>query len=767
MNNVETMLDMYLFETTTLLEQLDELLIDAEKISNFSADDINEIFRIMHTIKGSSAMMEFNSLMSIAHKVEDLFYYIRENGVNQEYASTLFDLMFESADFLKQEIEKVQTGQPLTDNIDSFSSKINDSVEKIKNILPVELSKTTNVETTANSSVSNLAENYTYRINILYDLDSSMENLRSLMLVNSLEDVCGEFKFSPNDIETNKLTAKHISEFGFDLFFSSEKDLNSAISLVKNSTNIRNYQILDTEANAVSPIDGDTKTKITIFFELESGMENLRALMVTTALSEVVTDFKMFPEDVETNPETAKYISENGFDLILDKRSDVKKTIDVIKQSSNVRDYEVLENFVDENVASVIAVDDVIVNVKAEEKTTSHTVQNKQSLISVNLQKLDNLMNIVGEIVITESMVTSSPEVLDLNLDSFTKSARQLRKLTDELQDIVMSIRMVPVSGVFQKMNRIVRDMDKKLGKSVELVMVGEHTEVDKAIVDGISDPIMHLVRNAMDHGIESNAKDRTALGKSTTGKITLTAQHTGSDVLISVSDDGKGIDPDAILKKANSKGLLIKPIEDYSKKEALALVMMPGFSTKEQVTEFSGRGVGMDVVKKNIEKIGGTVTMNSDLGTGTSIVFKIPLTLAIASCMKVSVSNSIYAIPIMNIKQSFKAKPEDIIYDTDNNEIIKWMDTFYKVLRLHKVYDVDGAKTDLLEGIMVLVEADDKSYCMFVDELLGEQQVVVKPLPKYLSTFNIKEVGIGGCTILGDGQISLILDVFNLYNIS
>ena len=383
----------------------------------------------------------------------------------------------------------------------------------------------------------------------------------------------------------------------------------------------------------------------------------------------------------------------------------------------------------------------------------------------MNLAKLDNLVALVGEIVITESMVTSSPDIQNLkNMDSFLKATRQLRKLTDDLQDIVMSLRMVPVSGVFQKMNRIVRDMKQKLKKDVRLTIVGENTEVDKSIVDSIGDPIMHIVRNSMDHGIEDSAEERIAAGKNPQGEITLSASHTTNEVIISIQDDGRGVDPAGVMAKARKNGILTKPENEYTQKEILALLLAPGFSTNEVVTEYSGRGVGMDVVKKNVETIGGTVTITSELGKGMCTTLKIPLTMAIVDGMEIAVGKSVFTIPIANIRQSFKVKNEEVIYDTEGNEIIKCMDQFYPIIRIHDLYNIETEVTNIEEGILVWVESGDKSCCLFVDDLLGEQQVVVKPLPTYLNSFNIKDSGISGCTILGDGNISIILDVLNLY---
>ena len=373
-------------------------------------------------------------------------------------------------------------------------------------------------------------------------------------------------------------------------------------------------------------------------------------------------------------------------------------------------------------------------------------------------------MAVVGEIVITESMVIASPDLQNVKLDNFLKSARQLRKLTDDLQDIAMSLRIVPVSSVFQKMNRIVRDMKKTLNKDVRLTIIGEDTEVDKTIVDSISDPIMHIVRNSMDHGIEDTVEERLEAGKEAQAEIILSAKHTGSEVIISVEDDGKGMDTDAILAKASRNGLLTKPVEEYSKKEILSLLMLPGFSTNSEVTEFSGRGVGLDVVRKNVEAIGGVVSITSEEGKGSKTTLKLPLTLAIVDGMEISIGGNIFTIPIANIRQSFKATNEDIILDASGHEIIKCMDEFFPIVRIRDLFHMEEGFTDIDDGIMMWVEASDKSYCIFVDQLIGEQQVVVKPFPPYLNNFNIKHSGISGCTVLGDGNISIILDIGSIY---
>ncbi|MEF9999039.1 MAG: chemotaxis protein CheA [Lachnospiraceae bacterium] len=693
-NSMDNMLDMYLFETNSLLEQLDELLINAEKSDDFSTDDVNEIFRIMHTIKGSSAMMQFTSLMTIAHHIEDLFFYIRENGLealDSSHKTELFNLMFRSTDILRAEVTKLESNEPLSSNVDNFAAEINSYLSKISNSgdIPVAGVADTSTDTAlASSSIDIIRQDLAgcpdddskYFLKMFFEEGCGMENLRAFMLVTSMQEAELSFKFYPEDVETNPETCTSIIEDGFFLSFMDEDSLHTAVSIIKNLNNLHSYEVIENAKKATKEI----KTQ----------------------------------------------------------------TIDEISSATDV------------STPSIAQANSPVAN------NPAHGTANKQSLISVNLSKLDSLMALVGEIVITESMVASSPEIQDLKLDSFLKSTRQLRKLTDDLQDIAMSLRMVPVSGVFQKMNRIVRDMKQKLGKDVRLTIVGENTEVDKSIVDNIGDPIMHIVRNSMDHGLENTAEERIAAGKDPQGEITLSASHTGSEVIISVSDDGRGMDSVAILAKAKASGILTKPESEYSQKEILALLMVPGFSTNETVTEFSGRGVGMDVVKRNVEAVGGIVTITSEEGKGSRTTLKIPLTLAIVDGMEISVGNSLFTIPISNIRQSFKVEPGDVIFDSEGNEIIKCMDEFFPIVRIHERFNIEPKHSNIEDGILVWVESSDKSYCLFVDELLGEQQVVVKPLPVFLNSFNIKDSGISGCTILGDGNISIILDILNLYTV-
>ena len=684
----DSILDMYLYETNTLLEQLDGILLTAEQADTFSEDSVNEIFRIMHTIKGSSAMMEFSSLMTVAHRIEDMFFIVREKGMDvvpEQTKPELFDMLFQAVDFFRGEIEKVENGDPLSQSIDNIVNKINSLIDKIQGnpAAPAEeapaADESAPAAQAAAPAVSAVNQDYPYGIHVFFDEGSGMENLRAFMLINNVKDYCGDFICVPENVETDPSTSDIIADQGFFVWFRTADDRSSAIPGVKNAGSVREYQPVDAAKPAPAPAQEAPK-------------------------SEAPAPAAQAPKAEAPAAKAAP--------------------------------------------------------APAPAAGQQHA---KESLISVNLSKLDQLLAVVSEIVITESMVTASPDLKGLRLDNFTKSARDLRKLTDDLQDVSMSLRMVPVSGTFQKMNRIVRDMSKKLGKKAKLTLIGEDTEVDKTIVDAIGDPIMHIVRNSMDHGLEEREADRIAAGKDPVGEVILSARHTGSEVIIEIKDDGQGVDTQAVLNKAIRQGLAA-PDHEYNQKEILNFLMMPGFSTNTEVTEYSGRGVGMDVVKKNVADVGGTVSISSDWGKGMTTTLKIPLTMAIMDGMEVSVGDSMFTIPINSIQSSLKVSAEDVIHDPHQGEMVKIRDNFYPIIRAKELFCMEQGCDNIEDGILMWVESGEHSYCLFVDELLGEQQIVVKPLPSYINSFNVKNFGITGCSILGDGSISIILDVTNVY---
>lgn len=701
---MEAMLDMYFFETNGLLEQLDEILLRTEQANAFEDDDIKEIFRIMHTIKGSSAMMGFDNLSVLAHKAEDMFFVIRENPNVITDVSFVYDLVFQVSDSYKAQIEAIQNnigGEYEQMNFDELIDKLIKARDKLNSEASGEPAEAAVPAGAGSSAPAPAGGSDKVSVRVFFEEGCQMENLRAFLLINTIREECSFLEFFPEDVETNAESSKEIVEHGFLITFSANDDRDYILKQIETALNVQSYEIVSGE---------DAKP----------------------AAAEAAAP------KVEIPPEPVK-------ELKVEKPAPAPKAPEKPKPT-------------DQSIEKAQA---AVANANAQQAAAGGA--QKQSLISVNLAKLDALHDIVGEIITTESMVISNPDLEGLELESFNKAARDLKKLTGELQDTVMSIRMVPLAGVFQKMNRIVRDMRKKLNKDVEFVMEGEDTEVDKSIVDSLQDPIMHLVRNCMDHGIEDDVQDRIHAGKPEKGTLRLAAQNASGEVVITISDDGAGIDPDKIMAKAKSMNLLTKPESDYSEKEIQNLILLPGFSTNEQVTEFSGRGVGMDVVKANVEKCNGTIIVDSKKGVGTNFIIKIPLTLAIIDGMEITVGDLVFTVPISTIHESFKVEPEQILRDTSGNEMIMIRGVCYPILRMHEKFGIETEITDLQDGILLLVEANNKSVCIFADKLIGEQQVVVKPFPKYLSRYNIKGEGLSGCTIMGDGSISLIIDTNTL----
>lgn len=661
----EPLLDLFIFETTQLLEQLEQDILVGEESNILDENSINEIFRIMHTIKGSSAMMMFHNISAIAHNLEDLFYYLREENPQKVKYSAITDIVLEVTDFIRSELE----------HISSQSGEVGDESKFVLQIQHI------------------------------------LSEIKRENIVNELE------------------------------------------SIYKDATDLR-------RENCGKQIE--QSFRICVYFEKDCQMEDTRALAILNDLKDQAEISGYYPNDILDNEQSSDVIRLEGFHITLSTKMPVEELKEYLEYTPCVS--EVTITLLDEKSDGNIALDHESTNTDMEEKESKKTNQSmksnslNQSMISVNVEKLDMLMDLVGEIVIAEAMVLQNPDLMGLRLNQFKKSASQLQKLTNELRDIVMSIRMVPLSSTFHKMLRIVRDMSKNLDKDVQLKLVGEETEVDKNIIEKISDPVMHLVRNAIDHGIESVA-ERKKTGKSPTGNITLEAKNSGSDVWIIIKDDGKGLNREEILKIAEKNEILYKSTADMTDKDVFNLIFSPGFSTKESITEYSGRGVGMDVVAKNVESVGGSVSVESEAGAGTSVILKIPLTLAIIDGMNIKVGESRYTIPINSIKESFKPNKRDIIRDPDGFEIILVRGQSYPILRLHKYYQVETKITNLDDGIFIMVEQDNRSLCLFADELLGQQQVVVKSLPTYMK--NGKKInGLAGCTLLGDGRISLILDI-------
>ncbi|WP_291008709.1 chemotaxis protein CheW [Hydrogenophaga sp.] len=381
----------------------------------------------------------------------------------------------------------------------------------------------------------------------------------------------------------------------------------------------------------------------------------------------------------------------------------------------------------------------------------------ESSTLRVSVSKVDQLINLVGELVITQAMLAQKSQELDSAANQpLLAGLADLDRNTRDLQEAVMSIRMIPMSVVFNRFPRMLRDLASKLGKKVELITHGESTELDKGLIEKITDPLTHLIRNSCDHGIEM-PDERRAKGKAEHGTITLSASHQGGSILIEVRDDGKGLSRPKLLAKAREKG--IDAPDSMTDSEVWSLIFAPGFSTAEQVTDVSGRGVGMDVVKKNIASLGGTVEIDSAEGYGMRVSVRLPLTLAIMDGMTVRVSDEVYILPLASVIESFQIKPSDINTVAQGTQLVKVRDEYMPVIELERVFQVPRFEFNASSPIMVVVEAEGTRAALMVDELIGQQQVVIKNMES-----NYRKVpNISGATILGDGKVALILDTSGL----
>jgi len=391
---------------------------------------------------------------------------------------------------------------------------------------------------------------------------------------------------------------------------------------------------------------------------------------------------------------------------------------------------------------------------RATDKAPTAAVAAVETSIRVSVEKVDQMINLVGELVITQSMLAEIASHLDPVLnESLLNGLALLERNSRELQESVMSVRMMPINFVFSRFPRLVRDLAGKLDKKVQLKMIGEGTELDKGLIEKISDPLTHLVRNSLDHGIEM-PEERIARGKDPQGTITLRAAHQGGNIVIQVMDDGAGLNRERILAKAREKGI---PFGDnISDTDVWLMIFAPGFSTAAVVTDVSGRGVGMDVVKRNIEGIGGRVEIASRTGEGSTITIRLPLTLAILDGLSIAVGDQIYIVPLSFIIESLQPDPADIKEISGQGQVIHVRGEYLPVIALHKIFNIQTKITNPAEGILILLEAEGKKVALFVDDLVSQHQVVIKSL----ETNYRKVVGVSGATIMGDGRVAMIMDV-------
>lgn len=720
--NTEGMLDMYLFENSQLLEKLQEMVLDQKDADCFDDDSINEIFRTMHTIKGSSGIMMFDEITSVSHKLEDVFYYLRESKPENVPHVELVEHVLTVSDFITAEMEKLSDGEKadgdaseIVKELDKFLAKLkgegnDESIPENVHVEPQQFY----IAPMATSA------SHFYRIYLTYAEDVIMANVHAYKLVFSLKDIAEDLLHYPEDVISDEHASDEILENGFKILLQTQSSLDELKKIIKEGYELKKVEIYECSANEYQQGFDSFGSEIRI--DLDSSVEEIKDR------AQAAENGQMFlaPGDFVVTPGEAKKESKKEMapgDFVIESKGPGKS------------------------------------KKLAKDKPKK---QEKASYISVDVRKMDQLMDLIGELVISESVVLQNPDlkVPGLKLDNFNKAAGRMVKIATSLQDVIMSMRMVPLTNTFQKMNRIVFDCSRKLGKDIEFEMIGDTTEVDKNIIEHISDPLMHLVRNSVDHGIET-AEERAAKGKTEKGRVTLSAKTESGKVWIGVQDNGAGLDREKILAKARKQGLLdpYKADSSYSDKEVYQFITLPGFSTNEKVTELSGRGVGMDVVVSNIQSVGGSLEIESTPGQGSTMLLKIPLTLAIIDGIVMQVAGTTFVIETSSVKEFMNISEDAVVQKPNGSQFVMIRGQGYPMIRLADYYHIKGAKTKMEDGMIVMVEVDKKQICLFVDKLIGKQEIVVKPIPDYIK----KVQGLSGCTQLGDGSIALILDAANL----
>lgn len=755
-------------------DEAEELLAEAERlllgiqVDDPDPEELNAIFRAAHSIKGGAATFGFMDMTEITHVLENLLDKIRKN----EMALTAehVDAFLAAKDVLKMELDGHRLGSAVDQDqvgdvkmmLKSLSEaggvKIAPAAEEVAvaDPEPVVEVKPTPAQTPASQADSSDADTSVpvghtrFYVNLPVLNDKDVANLTDELAL------LGDVKHSKQADNKNLFTL--VTE-------STQDDIISICSFIVDVDDLvittGNAQAAAPAAKAEEKVESKPEVKEEVKAEAaiptpQASAAPAQADKKDKSVAEEV-GYGLFAADGK-DAEEEGYGFFAGFvphpdsaptQLIGD---DTQATAEAQAQAEKTSATQAAVGKTE--AATKAAAPAANKNQGRRESDKAPAANAESSSIRVGIEKVDQLINLVGELVITQAMIEQRISMLDpVHNEALINSVGQLTRNTRDLQEAVMSIRMMPMDFVFSRFPRMVRDLAAKLGKKLEFVTVGATTELDKSLIERIVDPLTHLVRNSVDHGIEMPEK-RKAVGKPEAGTLTLSAAHKGGSIVIEVTDDGGGLNRERILAKAASNGLPVN--ESMSDSEVYNLIFAPGFSTAEVVTDISGRGVGMDVVKRNITSMGGNVDIRSALGFGTTISISLPLTLAILDGMSVSLGNSIYVVPLNLIVETLQPREEDIKTVTGEGRMVHVRGEYLPIIALHSIFNQRTDITDPTQGVLVILEADGKKSALFVDRLVGQQQVVIKSL----ETNYRKVQGVSGATIMGDGSVALILDV-------
>ena len=669
--DAEEMLEVYLLETRQLMEQLNGVLLEADKNKTFSEDDINTVFRIMHTIKSSSAMMGLHALSGMAHKLEDLFSYYREQkGEISRIKPELFDLLFKVSDFVDNELKRMPE--------DNYTPKDTNEIEK--------------------------------------KIEDYLKSLEELSHIKDAADMSIPAEADPASSRTEETQKKpEAIPVGIPEIFQKKPGV-----------------------------------VIRIRFEEGCRMENIRAYMIIRKIGSLCSSVESYPQDLEKSQQGAEYINKNG--VFIRFESDKKEEVlDAVKRGLFVKDHEVLR---DEERKPEAPPE------KKARKADSPSETKEVEFLNVRTDRLDRLQNLSGELLIL--MLTLDEELKSRGMDDLREgTAYQVNRLIEEMERTVMEIRMVPVSKVIPKLKRILRDICRDQGKEAELIVNCGDIEADKSVVDYVSESLLHIIRNAVDHGLEL-PKEREAAGKNPKGGITFSAENTIGELMISVTDDGRGINLAKILEKAKEKHLLIKQEEEYDPQETLELILSPGFTTNQEVTEYSGRGVGLDVVKNILEEAGGHLYIQSEEGKGSTFTITLPLSLATIECTRFRVGEYRFSVPSRYVQRFFSYEENrDFIHWRNGKKYILYDSRMLPLLDLREAYQIEGSYPDT--SLLVYVKSAKREGVLIIDSMYEQKRIVVKQLPALFGPGFRRHKGISGCSIMGNGKICAALDIETL----
>ncbi|MBH0206616.1 MAG: chemotaxis protein CheA [Nitrospira sp.] len=716
--------DAFFEEAAEHLAVVEEGLLQLEQHPE-DLDLLNKIFRSAHSIKGASGMFGFNAVAQFTHKMETLLDLLR-NG-QAAVTSAIADLLLKSTDCLKTLIDAAKSGTPVD----------NETVQR----LTVKLAAASDTNVKAESKVEKGA--------------STSLSVPSPLTPHPVR--CFHINWTPPEwlFQRGLDPLQVIKELG---------DLGTLSQVAVDASRLPDLAEIDPERCYLSwSIRLNTGKDRQV---VESVFEFVREDSVLTIeeLRGEASGVRGEGHNASTSPHASR--------LTPDGIENEAKPLGEILVESGVVSREVLDGalaqqkrvgeiLVEQHAASPQQVEQALQKQRQQE-AASQSKKADTASIRVDTAKIDKLINLVGELVITQSMLSDLGARFEMNqIHVLLERMAQLERNTREIQERVMSIRMLPIGTAFSRFPRLVRDLSAKAGKKIQLVLSGEETELDKTVIESIGDPLTHLVRNSADHGLET-PEVRLDDNKAEVGTIRLNAFHEGGNICITVEDDGRGLDREKILAKAAKQGLIAED-EKLTDDQIWSMIFKPGFSTADKITDISGRGVGMDVVKRNIENLGGTISIKTEKGKGTRFTLKLPLTLAIIEGMTVRVGRETYIVPLLSILESLQPRPESVKTVIGKGELINVRNTYLPIVRLYEVFSLQPEHTDPTKGILLILETEGERVVVMVDEILGQQQVVIKSMEQ-----NFRKVeGIAGATILGDGTVGFILDVRGLMEIA